>query len=113
MRNPNDYRVNKHGAIVPIKRRKETPESRRAYRQRQRAGIGRGHFTGADITAKGERQGWRCYWCGQPCKAEYHIDHIVPLSKGGSNTADNICIACPPCNLSKGGQMPDEFLSRK
>lgn len=113
MRNPNDYRINKYGMLVPIKRRGKKPESRRAYRQRQRAGIGKGHFYGPDIIAQGERQGWRCYWCGVDCRTSYHVDHIVPLSKGGMNTADNICIACAPCNLSKGDKMADDWKRNK
>lgn len=51
-----------------------------------------------------------------------HIDHIVPISKGGSNEDDNLRIICAKCNLSKGnsienysiddgdsGQTPDEL----
>lgn len=31
----------------------------------------------------------------------FHIDHIVPQSKGGSDELDNLCLACPGCNGSK------------
>jgi 5-methylcytosine-specific restriction endonuclease McrA len=37
--------------------------------------------------------------------ATCHIDHIVPLSKGGTHTRDNIAPACPECNLRKSASL--------
>lgn len=31
----------------------------------------------------------------------YHIDHVIPLSKGGRHNYANVQVACPPCNLAK------------
>ncbi len=31
----------------------------------------------------------------------FHVDHIVPESRGGETTLDNLASACPPCNLHK------------
>lgn len=42
-----------------------------------------------------------------------HIDHIVPLSSGGTHTKDNVVLACRSCNLSKGSMSVLNFLSRK
>jgi 5-methylcytosine-specific restriction endonuclease McrA len=42
----------------------------------------------------------RCVDCGSRERLEY--DHIVPLSKGGSNTARNIELRCERCNRRKG-----------
>ncbi|MGE0149537.1 MAG: HNH endonuclease, partial [Parvibaculaceae bacterium] len=36
------------------------------------------------------------------------FDHVVPRSKGGQTTWDNVVTACSPCNLRKGGQSPRE-----
>lgn len=45
-----------------------------------------------------------CVYCGKPCHTDYHLDHITPLSKGGTHTVDNFAIACPFCNISKGAK---------
>jgi hypothetical protein len=33
--------------------------------------------------------------------ATFHVEHILPASAGGSDDADNLCLACPGCNLHK------------
>jgi len=44
-----------------------------------------------------------CYLCGNPIKPDdCHYDHVIPLSKGGSHTTDNLRPTHPRCNLSKG-----------
>ncbi|MDX2243651.1 MAG: HNH endonuclease [Leptolyngbyaceae cyanobacterium bins.302] len=40
-----------------------------------------------------------CQYCGSPKRLT--IDHVVPRSKGGSHTWDNVVAACEPCNLKK------------
>lgn len=60
------------------------------------------HHTAADIAALLIDQHDLCAHCGIVLNGKYHVDHVVPLSQGGGNGADNIALACPPCNLSKG-----------
>lgn len=43
-------------------------------------------------------QRWRAY---DNRGVLFHFDHIIPLSAGGLNTADNIVLSCPNCNLKK------------
>ncbi len=31
-----------------------------------------------------------------------HVDHIVPVTHGGDDSSDNLCLACPDCNRAKG-----------
>ena len=56
------------------------------------------------IPAEVRREVWRrdggaCVKCGSRVNLEY--DHIVPVSKGGSNTARNIELLCQDCNRAK------------
>lgn len=51
----------------------------------------------------------KCAYCGVECGEKYHIDHIVPLCKGGTNEIDNLSLSCPMCNWKKGKKLVDEF----
>lgn len=37
--------------------------------------------------------------------ATFHIEHVVPSSAGGSDGLDNLCLACPSCNLKKSNRV--------
>jgi len=54
-----------------------------------------------------ERDGHACTYCGAVKQLEG--DHIVPLSRGGSNAFVNLATACRPCNLSKGPKAVEEW----
>ncbi|MHB1787783.1 MAG: HNH endonuclease [Acidimicrobiales bacterium] len=41
--------------------------------------------------------------CGSRCRLEY--DHIIPVSRGGSDTARNIELPCEVCNRAKGARI--------
>jgi len=45
-----------------------------------------------------------CAGCGvhEPDRQAVHLDHIVPVARGGSNAADNLRVLCSTCNLRKG-----------
>lgn len=92
-------------------RRAAYPEKVKADKQRRRAleSNAEGMHTADDIKARYERQKGRCYWCNVKVGNNYHVDHVVPLSRGGTNWADNIVIACPTCNLSKHDKLPHEW----
>lgn len=52
-----------------------------------------------------------CFYCNNPLILNaIHIDHYIPLSKGGLHTISNLRIACKKCNLSKWNKMPEEFI---
>jgi len=54
-----------------------------------------------------------CNYCLTPLelseRKSWHIDHVVPLSRGGLHELSNLVIACAPCNLSKGPKLLSEW----
>ena len=50
------------------------------------------------------RDGGRCMKCGRRVsKGSFHVDHVIPLAKGGDEwDLDNLELSCPECNLKKG-----------
>jgi hypothetical protein len=58
-----------------------------------------------------ERDGSRCHLCGKKCKPEdIHLDHVIPLSQGGSHELTNLRVAHAFCNLSKRNRARNEQL---
>lgn len=73
-----------------------------------------GSHTKEELAALLERQGHRCSYCRTDLrKAEKHADHIIALSKGGSDSIENIQYLCAPCNLSKGAKDPQDFAQER
>jgi len=72
-----------------------------------------GHHTPADVTRIFDQQIGKCAGCGAAItktgKGKYHIDHVMPLCRGGSNNPDNLQLLCPPCNHRKNDKHPDEW----
>jgi 5-methylcytosine-specific restriction endonuclease McrA len=55
------------------------------------------------------RDGNRCQYCGKKFATDgLSLDHVVPRSRGGEATWDNIVCACLRCNVRKGGRTPRE-----
>lgn len=52
-----------------------------------------------------------CLYCGDPAE---HVDHFIPLARGGAHVLSNLVPACAACNISKGAKLPDvEWAGRK
>ncbi len=50
-----------------------------------------------------------CYYCQEPLGDGYHIEHMIPLSRGGLHDYRNVVLSCPPCNMRKGTKTAKEF----
>jgi 5-methylcytosine-specific restriction endonuclease McrA len=53
-----------------------------------------------------KRDNYQCQYCKS--KDNLTIDHIIPSSKGGKNTWENLCSCCVSCNTKKGNRTPEE-----
>lgn len=53
------------------------------------------------------RDGHRCQYCGASAE-QLSVDHVVPRSRGGLDTWENVTTACLPCNVRKGNRTPRE-----
>lgn len=76
---------------IEIGRRKEEKTSHESWARLRR------------IVARRDRQ--ICHYCHEYAR-DGHVDHIVPLSKGGTDALENLVWACPSCNLSKANYTP-------
>lgn len=50
------------------------------------------------------RDGWACQYCGS--RSSLTVDHVIPRSKGGDSSWENIVASCAPCNRRKGDLLP-------
>lgn len=64
-------------------------------------------FTRAEIY---ERDNGRCHICGRKVpRSAYHIDHLVPVSRGGEHSRRNVAVACPSCNQHRNVNGPAQL----
>ena len=58
------------------------------------------------------RDNYTCQWCGRymPDKVGLHIDHIVPVSKGGKSVPSNLQVLCSICNQKKGNKLEGDIV---
>jgi len=72
-----------------------------------------GSYTKGDINRIRAAQKGKCAYCRQPLKGRETVDHITPLSRGGSNSPANLQLLCVSCNASKNASDPIEFARKK
>lgn len=98
-------------AAVSREWKRKNPERVLAHNRNRRA-LARGadgSHTAQDVQAIYSLQRGRCAHCSRKVGSEYHVDHIVPLVRGGSNWPENLQILCPKCNMSKNRKDPFEW----
>lgn len=94
--------------------RRGNPERVRFHTRLRKAKIrgAKGTFTQSDIDLIYKNQKGRCWWCNKKIKGTPHMDHRIPVSRGGSNNPSNIVLACAFCNQSKHDKLPHEWSDR-
>lgn len=110
------YKANKQRAIENAARwkaanRERARELARLYWSRKRASGGT--HTPDEIWQMVDDQQGLCAYCETPLFGTYHIDHMIPVSRGGTDDWTNLAIACPTCNISKSARTVEEFMDAR
>jgi len=84
----------------------------RAMKGRRRAQIRKTNFEKFSLKEILLRDGYKCHIClRKVAKKDLSFDHLVPLSRGGSHTRDNVAVAHLRCNIKRGaGRVPAQLL---
>jgi 5-methylcytosine-specific restriction endonuclease McrA len=97
-RSPEKYRA----AVKKYRKANPQINAVNINRRRARKKTATGSYSVAEWNALKERYGFQCLMCGKKePEIKLTADHIVPLSKGGSNSIDNIQPLCGKCNCRK------------
>ncbi len=82
----------------------------RQYRARQLGAEGTHSLT--DIQAMWNSQEGLCGVCWVDLTGRFDVEHIVPLSRGGSDSPENLWLSCPDCNKRKSTKTLEEWFSQ-
>jgi 5-methylcytosine-specific restriction endonuclease McrA len=118
-------RMRKWRALNPDKDRESRIRSLRKWRKENREAFrihcrhrrklehdAEGSHTAKDIKLLFAAQRGLCV-CGGDLSTSYHVDHMVPLSRGGTDSPKNLQLLCPPCNHSKRNKTMTEWTQSK
>ena len=91
--------------------RRNNPAAASVHANNRRARVRNvgGFITKKDVADLLESQRGRCTYCSKKVGDNFHVDHIIPVSKGGQNSKGNIQICCPTCNQRKHAKDPIDF----
>ena len=112
---PSDYRDYRHERAKQVQRWRYMvdPAYRRYHRdksKRRKAEIRRLHavrFRPGEIEQRFGQFGHSCAYCGS--SGDLHIEHFIPIAKGGPHAIGNIVPACQSCNYSKRDYDPEDW----
>lgn len=91
------------------------PDSLRIYNQNRRAkkrASGGKLSSGLALKLFSLQKG-KCACCKKPLGDNYHLDHIMPIAMGGTNTDDNIQLLRSVCNMQKNAKHPIDFMQQR
>lgn len=114
-----EYKARKRALRVPAKRREQwaqwvklNPDKRKSCRaasKARRRGACVKERSATLVTRLRALQKNRCAACHKSVAACTHLDHVVPIAKGGTHEFHNLQLLCPPCNLAKAAKHPIAF----
>lgn len=94
--------------VYRAKHKETVSAGKRKYKAAKRGA--EGSHNGKDVIAIFERQRGLCANCKKKLfksgAKKYHVDHVIPLARGGSNWPSNLQCLCPTCNMRKGAKDP-------
>lgn len=95
--------------------RANNPDAIRSYHQNRRARKQRsGGKLSPDIVATlFKLQRGKCACCGKKLGRKFHLDHRVPLVRGGAHADHNMQLLTPTCNLQKHAKDPIDFMQER
>lgn len=103
------YRKHKTKRLAEMKEWRAIPENKesvyaymRSFKAQRRANPPVGMYTMDDVEQMFLDQAGECAGCGGMLNENYHVDHVNPLARNGTNSAENLELLCRPCNQSKG-----------
>jgi len=114
----NAERIRQQKAEWHERNKEKVREQQRAWRQANKLSILERNArrravklsrTIGDIDLEALTANMQCGICGGVIEDNYHIDHIIPLARGGSHTQSNLQLAHPICNLKKKDKLPNDF----
>lgn len=89
---------------------KDTARNANRRRRAVRKKVG-GSFTKEDLDRILSNQNNKCTACSITLDDTKHLDHIMPVCKGGTNDPENLQWLCQTCNNMKGGKLPEEWFA--
>lgn len=104
-------RMRDSGALAARLRRyrKANPHKLREWGQRRRSGK-TGRLPQGTVAKLFKLQRGRCAACKGKLPKNYHVDHVMPIMKGGKHKKDNVQLLCPTCNTRKSAKLPEAFM---
>lgn len=103
------YQLNRQKELIRCKRWAQLNPEKAAQKTMKRYAIKKAATIGkVDYFEILKRDGYICHICGKPVdKNDVHFDHVIPLSKGGNHSMDNIKVSHSHCNLVKSNKILD------
>lgn len=109
-----EYRARNRAAINKANREwaRRNPEKVKALAVVRRAAARDAHGLPEAIARMMADANGHCFYCGQKSD-RLEVDHVMPVSRGGTSAADNLVASCRACNASKGAKTLDEWATTR